>query len=80
MNILFVSLAFLIIFSGLAFWKPNSVLFMINAGIALMLGLSSYDFFTDKLGLTIGLMLVVYAFFCIAMAFRMSFWEDERNE
>ena len=64
------------LFSILAFWKPNAVLFMLVAGSSLILGLHWYDVYTTNIGLTIGLLLVAYGLFCIGMAFRMLFWRE----
>jgi len=60
-------------FSLLAFWRMLPVLFMLTAGIALMTGLSAPNFLTGDtttpLSMSLGLMLVVYAFLCVALAF-----------
>lgn len=72
----FVVFVPLILFSVLAFWKSNAILFMLVAGTALITGLYWYDAFTDNLGLTIGLMLLLYALACVAFAFRMIFWRE----
>lgn len=66
----------LTLFSGLAFWKLNAVLFMLTAGIALMVGFKWYDVYTDETGLTISLSIVAYSLVCIAFAFRCLFWRN----
>ena len=68
------------LFSFLAFWKPNAVLFMILAGISIIAGLYWYDLYTTNIGLTMGLMLIAYALFCIGMAFRMMFWRQKSED
>ena len=74
---LWLALSALGLFSVLAFWKPNAVLFMLMAGISIILGLTWYDLYTTNMGLTMGLMLIAYALFCIGMAFRLLFWRQE---
>lgn len=70
----------LALFSFLAFWKLNALLFMLTAGISLMVGLQWYDVYTTSAGLTVGLMMIAYAFVCIAFAFRCLFWRGTISE
>ena len=74
---LWLALTALGLFSFLAFWKPNAVLFMLVAGISIILGLTWYDLYVTNMGVTMGLMLIAYALYCIGMAFRMLFWRQE---
>lgn len=70
-------------FSGFAFWKPNPVLFMYAAGASIVTGLYLPDSlvnYAPGLGITIGLMFIGYSFLCIAYAYRMLFWNEERDE
>ena len=78
-QLLFPLLA-LAIFSALAFWKPNPLLFMMAAGTSLMLGLDWYDVYTTNIGLTISLMLMAYALVCLGYAFRCIFWRDRLRD
>ena len=59
--------------SALAFWRPNAVLFMITAGIAVMTGLYAPDLISGvtmtPIGLSIGLLIIAYAFLCLAFAY-----------
>ena len=74
---LIVSFLPIALFSIIAFWKPNAVLFMITGGISLFMGLSWFDTCPSDLGLAIGLCIVAYSVYCIGMAFRMLFWKEE---
>lgn len=74
---LWLALTALGLFSFLVFWKPNAVLFMILAGVSIILGLTWYDLYVTNMGLTMGLMLIAYAIFCIGMAFRLLFWRQD---
>ena len=63
----------------LAIWKENYILFLITFGIAWVTGLNSPDiisgnYVTNGMGITVGLCLIAYAFFCVGMAFRLMFW------
>lgn len=78
------AVALLAIFSTLAFWRPNPVLFMITAGISMILGLNAPDLITSAAtttseDLTIGLSLIIYSFLCIAYAFKVIFWDGETD-
>lgn len=69
-----------VLFSSLAFWRPNALLFMLAAGTSLLVGLQWYDVYTTPTGLTIGLMLIAYSLVCVAFAFRCLFWREFREE
>ncbi len=70
----------LALFSVLAFWKFNSLLFMITAGVSLMVGLYWYDAYTNVTGLSISLMVIGYALVCIVFAFVLLFQIGGENE
>ena len=70
----------LVFFSLLAYWRPNPLPFMLAAGTSLMLGLHWYDVYVTNTGLTVGLMLIVYSFVCVAFAFRCLFWKGDISE
>lgn len=69
----------LALFSVLALWKPNPVLFLINAGIAVMTGLEYFNLYVSNQGLAVSLMIIAYSIYCIAMAFRMIFWGQDSD-
>lgn len=78
-------LSLLAVFSALAFWRPNPVLFMITAGIAMILGLNAPDLMTSSAAttssdVTIALSLMTYSFLCIAYAFKTIFWDGNTDE
>lgn len=77
---LLLTLLVLIAFSFLAFWKSNPILFIVAAGISIMVGLAWYDQYVTNLGLAVGLMLITYSLYCIGMAFRLLFWNRESGE
>ena len=60
----------MISFTALAYWRGNPIIYMLTAGIAIMLGLYSPDALTElgysTFGVTIGLMLITYSFVCLA--------------
>ena len=64
----------------LAFWHPHTVIFMVLAGVSLMIGLYTPDMLngtaSTPLGLGIGLMMVVFAFLCLALAYK-EIWPSE---
>lgn len=63
----------LIIFSVLAFWKLNTVLFMISGAVALMTGCYAADIvtggMTDELSITISLSLFTLWLICWSLSF-----------
>ncbi len=78
------SLLVLALFSILAFWKENHVLFMVTAGAFMMVGLYAPDFIrgdeqTTNLGISMGLLLMIGSLVCIAMAFRL-LWRQRRQD
>jgi len=68
------------LFSVLAFWKLNALLFMLAAGISLMVGLQWYDVYTTPAGLTISLMILAYSLVCLGFAFKCIFWKPYEGE
>ena len=74
---LITSLAALGLISVLAFWKPSPHLFMVMAGMALMIGLAWFDIYTNELGLGISLGLIGYSFTCIGFAYQQIFFQRE---
>lgn len=61
-------------FSVLGFWKPNAVLFMLAGGASMMAGLY-WDIGETGLRVSIGVIFIMYAFLCLAYAYRMLFWQ-----
>jgi hypothetical protein len=63
----------LIVFSILAFWRLNPVLFLIAAAIGLMTGLSIPDLLagntSSDLSLSLGLLVVAYGLACVVFAY-----------
>lgn len=70
----------LILFSAMAMWRPNAVLFLISGGLSMMVGLSWYDTFGTNVGLSVSLMMIAFSLYCFAMAFRMLFWHGGSDE
>lgn len=68
------------LFSFLAFWKSNALLFMLLAGASLMVGFQWYDVYTTPVGLTISLILIAYSLVCLGFAFRCIFWRENKDE
>ncbi len=71
-----LALILLLGFSLLAFWKQYPVLFAILAGISMITVLSTPNLLgaaTTHVSLTIGISLVGYAFFCIALTYKNMF-------
>lgn len=62
-----------VFFSCLAFWKYNTLLFMVAYGTSLMLGLQWYDVYTTNSGLSVSLMLISYSLVCAGFAFTCIF-------
>ena len=69
-----------VFFSILGFWKANPLPFMLAAGSSIILGCYWYDIYTNHLGLTMGLMLMVYGLICVGYAFRCIFWGNKVGE
>lgn len=67
----------IVIMSALAFWRLNAVLFMITAGMSVIMGFYWYDALANDAALAVGLMLVAYGFLCVGFAFRCIFWNRE---
>lgn len=72
----------LIGFSILAFWRLHPVLFLITAGIAIMTGLYVPDILTGGttvLSMSVGLVIVMYAFVCLTFAY-LTIFKVSRDE
>lgn len=67
-------------FSVMAFWKLNTVLFMLAGGASMMLGLYWYDYYTTNIGLGISIVLIIYSLACMGFGFRCIFWQPKREE
>ena len=65
LGILTISMIPLIFFSVMAFWKENSVMFMLAAGVAILVGFNCYDVETSTWMLGISLVLWVYSIACL---------------
>lgn len=78
----FLSILVIALFSGLAFWKYSPPVFMVTAGLSMLLGLGLPDLITSQattttMDLTLGLAFIGYSLFCIGSAFRCMFWRGE---
>ena len=69
-----LGLAAIVAFSAMSFWIQNAPLFMVTAGISIMVGLQWFDVYTDNTGMAISLLLIIYSFTCLVFAFRCIFW------
>jgi len=74
---LIAGLIALIFFSMLGYWRTGAVMsstvWMIAGGTSLTLGLFWYDVYTNNVGLTISLMLILYWLVCWGYAFAQLF-------
>jgi len=70
----------LALFSLLAFWKENALLFMLSAGASMMVGLYWYDAYTNPLGLSLSLTLIAYSLVCLGLALKLLFWKEKSND
>ena len=73
-----LALITLICLSALAFKEKNAVIFLLTAGVSLILGLTWYDVYSTSMGLTISLTLIVYMVVCIIAAIRCLFISHAR--
>lgn len=67
----------LILFSFLAFWKRDVILFMITGALALFYGFYWFDAYMTNLAMTVSLVLFAYAFLCEGFALALIFWHEE---
>jgi len=74
-----LALITLICLSALAFKEKNAVIFLLTAGVSLILGLTWYDVYATPIGLTISLILIVYMIVCIIAAIRCLFISHART-
>ena len=69
----FAMILVLAVASVLAFWRLNPVLFLVTAGIAIMVGLNTPDLLSGNtstdLGRSVGLMIIMYALAMVAFAY-----------
>lgn len=74
----------LLAFSVLAYWRLNAVLFMLTAGVSMMVGLYTPDALAElgytTYGIGIGLMVILYSFVNIGFAFRQLFSQTKVSE
>ncbi len=81
------------LFSVLAFWRPNAILFMMLAAVSLMTGFAMPDLMIDlpvpmglaaswssttELDITLAMSFIIYGFLCAGLAFRTMLWREER--
>ena len=80
----FTVIILIIVFSGLAYWKGNPVIFMLNSAVSLFAGLYAPDSLNDinygTFGVAIGLVLIGYAQVNILLAFGNMFKGTEEEE
>ena len=70
---LVISFIPLTLFSVLAFWKPNALLFMLTGTVSMFIGFFYYDVFVTPIGLAIGMMMIAYGLVAYGFAFRCIF-------
>ena len=71
--ILLIILVPLIFFSIMAFWKENSLMFMLAGGVSILAGFCCYDVETNTWSLGISLVLWAYAIVCLIFGFMCMF-------
>ena len=76
---LFGAVTILIFLTVIAFWKPIAPLFMLMAGVSLILGLYWFDVFTTEIGMAVSLALIGYALVCMGYAFTVAFLGGSEN-
>lgn len=76
---LIVALIGLILFSAIAFWRPITPLFMFISGLSLILGLEWFDYYTNELGMTVGLILIGYSLLSLGFAYKVALWGGYDN-
>ena len=74
---LVIILSLLTVFSALAFWKENAIIFMLAGGTSLFTGLFWYDVYNINAGLGMSLMFIAYSLLCLGLAFRCIFWRED---
>ncbi len=63
-------------FGILAYWKLNTVLFLITGGTAMMTGLYWYEIFTSDIGISVALLVIAFGLVCFGFAFKLIFWKE----
>jgi len=76
---LYGAVIILVFLTVIAFWKPIAPLFMIMAGVSLMLGLYWFDVFTTEIGMAVSLALIAYSLICMGYAFKVALWDGSEN-
>ena len=71
--ILIVSMIPLIFFSVMAFWKENSVMFMLAAGVSILVGFNFFDVEDSAWALGVSLVLWAYSIACLVFGFMCIF-------
>ena len=81
---LIAGLMALIFFSLLGFWRPSAVLssvvWLVAGGISLALGLYWYNVYTNSMGLSVSLVLIVYWLVCWGYAYAQLFASGKAKE
>ena len=65
--IFFIGAVFLIFFSVIAFWRDNSIMFLLAAGVAVSVGFGFYDI--ESSPFTFGIALVIWAYSIVCLIF-----------
>jgi hypothetical protein len=73
------------LFSVLAFWKPNAILFMMLSVASITVSffipdLISPDSSTTGIDIAVFIGLIIYSFLCVSWAFKLMFWKEEPKE
>jgi len=73
------------LFSFLAFWKPDSILFMMLAAASITLGFSIPDIVspnssTTGVDIAVSIGLIMYALLCSSWAFKLMFWKEPERD
>ena len=73
------------VFSALAYWKRTPPVFMLTAGVSMLVGLTLPDTISSAASTTImdktlGLAFIGYALFCIGAAYKCIYWHEDNEE
>lgn len=69
----------LILFSVLAFWRRQTLLFIITAAIAVFTGLAWFDQTGSSTGMAVGLAIVFYGLVCLGLAYNNVFRRENAD-
>ena len=72
-SILIIGIIVLIFFSVLAFWRDNSILFMLAAGVSIVVGFNCYDTEANTWMFGVALILWAYSIACLIFGFMCIF-------